>query len=216
MNVKQQRGQHDMSCQGGACIVREALFSGVLFLLLLILSGPAFAGEQKSGTVLPTEQGSRHQGAKGGPAQAADKQLHAQHWAFETGRSARFWGQTGLDGDELMSKATGHSSASPKAGASEYEDRAEKAGWETFRLSVDRESSSLQREDSKHRADEDIKLESQHRVRAFATMKQDNDVYLGIGPEVIVRDNQQTNRQFNPSRQPDVDAGVGMRFMLDF
>ena len=64
--------------------------------------------------------------------------------------------------------------------------------------------------------DEDIPLESNHRVSAFAGVK-DGDVSFGMGPQLIIRDTQQT-REFmgKLEDQPDVQPGVGMRMQIDF
>ena len=55
-----------------------------------------------------------------------------------------------------------------------------------------------------------MSIKGQHRMRAFATTEED-DLSLGLGPEVIVRDRQNTSSYTQDPGQPDVDAGVGMR-----
>ena len=86
-----------------------------------------------------------------------------------------------------------------------------------LKLSVDREDRRWEAApDSGLQPDEHKAMESQHRVRAFATVK-DQNLSVGVGPEVIVKDENQPHNVFTRNNnQPDVDAGVGMRFKLDF
>lgn len=138
--------------------------------------------------------------------------LHGQPWAFGGGRSTFSWSRTGLDGDELLNQATGKKSTAKIDKARTEQKRGATDG---ISVSVDREVKDWHTAPGNElHPGEDVALDAQHRVRAFATMKS-SDLSLGLGPEVIVRD-QQSNHSFNPSEQPDVEPGVGMRLMLDF
>ncbi|MDO5536682.1 MAG: hypothetical protein Q4F72_04045 [Desulfovibrionaceae bacterium] len=141
--------------------------------------------------------------------------VHGQPWAFETGRSASVWGSSGIDGNDLLRMATGRTGAQPQKEGEDSGHRRRSAA-DAFRLSVDRESSDWQASAGHEtKPGEDITLDSQHRVRAFATM-QDEDLSVGVGPEFVVRDQQQSSHLLNPGDRPDIDAGVGMRLKLDF
>ncbi len=140
--------------------------------------------------------------------------VHGQSWGFDTGRSAEYWSSSGVDGNELLRKAV-RGQSDRQARKPVETKSAPRSRADAFSFSVDRETADIRGRGRTDGPDEDIKLESSHRVRAFATM-QDKDVTLGVGPEVIVRDQQQVNKSLNPSNQPDVDAGVGMRLMIDF
>mgnify|MGYP001777336027 CR=1 FL=1 len=139
---------------------------------------------------------------KGAKSQTSDKKVpRAQTWAFGAGQSASAWGNRGVGGDELFRNALPEN-------RKKFQGRGENSQTRTSRdtgglkLSVDREDRRWEAApDSGLQPDEHKAMESQHRVRAFATVKDQNQPH-----NVFTRNN----------NQPDVDAGVGMRFKLDF
>ncbi len=173
---------------------------------------PGNAGARAERRATAKQAASERKG--GGSAGGGKDAVHGQSWGFDTGRSAGYWSSSGLDGDDLLRKAVpGGSPKGARKKASGDRGGAARSGTDAFGLSVDREGAEMSGRGGAG-PDEDIRLESSHRVRAFATMK-DKDVTFGVGPEVIVRD-RQVNESLNPTKQPDVDAGVGMRLMIDF
>lgn len=158
------------------------------------------------------------QAGRDAKGQTSDKQVPRAHtWAFGAGQSASAWGNRGVGGDELFRNALPQDR---KGSAGREEDRQTQPSRDTggIRLSVDREDRRWEAapEADLLRPDEHKAMESQHRVRAFATVKDEN-LSVGVGPEVIVRDENQPHNVFTRNNnQPEVDAGVGMRFKLDF
>lgn len=154
---------------------------------------------------------------KGAKSQTSDKKVpRAQTWAFGAGQSASAWGNRGVGGDELFRNALpeNRKKFQGKGENSQTRSSRDTGG---LKLSVDREDRRWEAApDSGLQPDEHKAMESQHRVRAFATVK-DQNLSVGVGPEVIVKDENQPHNVFTRNNnQPDVDAGVGMRFKLDF
>ena len=65
------------------------------------------------------------------------------------------------------------------------------------------------------RPDESLPLESRHVVRAFADVDAGEDLSISVGPELILKDEQNRDHSANNS-QPDSALGLGMQFKLDF
>ena len=65
------------------------------------------------------------------------------------------------------------------------------------------------------RPDEILPLESRHVVRAFADLETGEDLSISVGPELILKDEQNRDHSANNS-QPDSALGLGMQFKLDF
>lgn len=191
----------------------------VLALVLLpALCSLSFPLQAAAADQSPLRTGKAQTDSRGGSGstkkQGADVP-RAHPWAFETGRSASIWSGQGVGGDELFRNAMPQSkkSASRSTKSSETASRRSHSGLE---VSVDREDRYWDPAPGTVNPGESKALDSQHRVRAFATV-QDENVSVGVGPEVIVRDEYQPHTLFNRnSSQPEVDAGVGMRFQIDF
>ncbi|MCR5814775.1 MAG: hypothetical protein K6G15_09820 [Desulfovibrio sp.] len=64
-------------------------------------------------------------------------------------------------------------------------------------------------------SDEALGLHQEHRLRAFTSLEEDQDLDISVGPELILKD-QKHNATVNSSEQPDSELGVGMRFTYDF
>lgn len=63
--------------------------------------------------------------------------------------------------------------------------------------------------------DENLPMESRHVVRAYADMAPSEDLSIGVGPELILK-NEQRERPGSASHQPESQLGLGMQFKLDF
>ena len=154
---------------------------------------------------------------KGTKGQTSDNKVPRAHtWAFGAGQSASAWGNRGVGGDELFRNALPEGKRN--SAVREESGQAKSRDTGGIRLSVNREDRRWEAapEDDLLRPDEHKAMESQHRVRAFATVKDEN-LSVGVGPEVIVKDENQPHNVFTRNNnQPEVDAGVGMRFKLDF
>ena len=44
----------------------------------------------------------------------------------------------------------------------------------------------------------------------------EDDLSIGLGPQFIVKDSSQVHEHVGRSDDPEVDAGIGMQFQLDF
>ena len=170
--------------------------------------------EQKSQKAhKPSRKAKKSQDKAGADKAAQQRAVHGNGFGFETQRSRDFWSSNGIGGSQLMQHAVKGKKAkqgqSPDASQPSGQQENKKKDFLNF--SVDREKSDWRAKPGKSPG-EDVSIESQHRVRAFATTE-DDDVSLGLGPEVVVRDQQKSGAARNSS-QPDVDAGVGMRLKL--
>ena len=171
--------------------------------------------EQKSQKAHKPSRKAKKSQDKAGSNKAAQQRraVHGNGFGFETQRSRDFWSSNGIGGSQLMQHAVKGNKAkqgqSPDASQPSGQQENKKKDFLNF--SVDREKSDWRAKPGKSPG-EDVSIESQHRVRAFATTE-DDDVSLGLGPEVVVRDQQKSGAARNSS-QPDVDAGVGMRLKL--
>ncbi len=145
--------------------------------------------------------------------------LHGASFGFETQRSKSYWNNNGIDGEDLMRHAVRNGKQKPAKAQSE---KAQSEAKETqqpekkrnLRFSVDSEKSDW-RALPGEKFGEDVNIKGQHRMRAFAT-SEDEDISLGVGPEVIVRDTQNIKSYAQDPSQPDVDTGVGMRMQFNW
>lgn len=155
--------------------------------------------------------------AKGQPRQPS-RGLHGSSFGFETQRSKSYWNNNGIDGEDLMRHAVRNRKQKPdKAQSGKVQSEKETPQPENkrnMRFSVDSEKSDW-RALPGEKFGEDVNLKGQHRMRAFAT-SEDEDISLGVGPEVIVRDTQNTKSYAQDPSQPDVDTGVGMRMQFNW
>ncbi len=153
------------------------------------------------------------------PLSVQTQGVHAQPWSFGGGRSAAAWGERGIGGKELYQKALpagSRASAGKEKAAREEQANRTRRKRDSFDLQVDKEYRTWQARHDEVKPDEEVAIDSQHRVRAFAKV-QDENVTFGLGPEVIVRDQNQSSPSFvHREDQPDVDAGLGMQFKVDF
>lgn len=155
--------------------------------------------------------------AKGQSAKGQSRQpsrgLHGAGFGFETQRSKSYWNNNGIDGEDLMRHAVRNRKQQPAKAQSEKETQQPEKK-RNMRFSVDSEKSDW-RALPGEKFGEDVNLKGQHRMRAFAT-SEDEDISLGVGPEVIVRDTQNTKSYAQDPGQPDVDTGVGMRMQFNW
>lgn len=164
--------------------------------------------------------------AKDGGKASTPGALHAdeQAWSFGGGGSAAAM-RKGIVGSTLKDKALAPSrrAQAGQAGHHEKSDvdeetaalaaRQEQGAQSRLGISVDtlEQGWNVQHDG----LDEDVPLESQHRVSAFAGVK-DGDVTFGVGPQFLIRDSQQTRDNIANTDQPDVEAGVGMKMQIEF
>ena len=153
------------------------------------------------------------------------KALHGNAWAFgqSDDRDAAIWRQ-GMPVRSLHDRAVSKAGVKKKAmNTAPGIDNAlnEAAGSKKKKsglaLSVDNETSTWRERlpTETARPDEILPLESRHVVRAFADLETGEDLSISVGPELILKDEQ--NRDHSASNsQPDSALGLGMQFKLDF
>lgn len=159
------------------------------------------------------------------PVKKQKNGLHARQWSFSEGSSRDSW-QTGMPANNLQGRAIGsplpkdlvsEKAVNTSSGIDSALSQAAKSHKKksAIALSVEDESSSW-REDSINNksADENLNIESRHVVRAYADTVVGEDLNIGLGPELILR-NDQRERTSN-SKKPESVFGMGMQFKLDF
>ncbi len=155
---------------------------------------------------------SRHRGRRNKVDVQRPKAVHGSPWAF--GRGTSLGWEKGIEGNKLQQKATPkglHASTARQAESLDSRKNQESG----MRFDIDREEQTWSGPGSRGRVDEDVTMSSNHRVRALAGVR-DNDVSFGVGPEVIVRDNDQVHQNYAKSDQPEVQPGVGMQLQVNF
>ncbi len=152
--------------------------------------------------------------------------LHAREWTFSEGSSRDAWQNQGMPVNNLQGRAVGspvpqdivpdkavNTSKGIDSALSQAEKRQTKKS--PIALSVDDESSSWRETGTSELSpDENLNMESRHVVRAYADTAVSEDLNIGLGPELILR-NEQRERPSN-NKQPDSVLGMGMQFKLDF
>ena len=151
--------------------------------------------------------------------------LHARDWTFSEGSSRDAWQIQGMPTNNLQGRAVG--SPVPKditpgqvvntsKGINSALSHAEKSKKKSaLALSVDDESSPWRESVTSDKTpDENLSMESRHVVRAYADTEVSEDMNIGLGPELILR-NEQRERPSN-NKQPDSVLGMGMQFKLGF
>ena len=159
------------------------------------------------------------------PVKKQKNSLHAREWTFSEGSSRDAWQLQGMPTNNLQGRAVG--SPVPKDvapgqvvntskgidSALSQAEKSKKKG--ALALSVDDESSPWRESvTSGVSPDENLNMESRHVVRAYADTEVSEDMNIGLGPELILR-NEQRERPSN-NKQPDSVLGMGMQFKLDF
>ncbi|MBB5144357.1 hypothetical protein [Desulfovibrio intestinalis] len=151
--------------------------------------------------------------------------LHAREWSFSEGSSRDAWQNQGMPTDNLQGRAVGSpvpkdiapdKAVNTSKGIDSALSQAEKSRKKLpLALSVDDESSSWRETGTSELSpDENLNMESRHVVRAYADTAVSEDLNIGLGPELILR-NEQRERPSN-NKQPDSVLGMGMQFKLDF
>ena len=159
------------------------------------------------------------------PVKKQKNSLHARDWTFSEGSSRDAWQIQGMPTNNLQGRAVG--SPVPKnitpgqvvntsKGIDSALSHAEKSKKKSaLALSVDDESSPWRESVTSDKTpDENLSMESRHVVRAYADTEVSEDMNIGLGPELILR-NEQRERPSN-NKQPDSVLGMGMQFKLDF
>ena len=206
------------------------LAAGTLAFCLFCGAAPAAAGQgsgvasyspsatghihQHDGSVGRSHGAAAHQSRHRGRGHRKDvqqqKALHGSPWAF--GRGADLGWKKGLDGSKLQQKATARGlHASPEREAATLAPQKPQDSGMHFDIDHEEQNWSYR----KGRVDEDVAMGSSHRVRALAGVRED-DVSFGVGPEVVVRDNDQVHQNYAKTDQPDVQPGVGMQMQVNF
>ena len=152
--------------------------------------------------------------------------LHSSAWAFgQSGdRNSAIWRQ-GTPVQNLHKRAVSGVGGGKKAmntapgidNALNAADGNKKKAKNGLALSVENETSAWRKRLPAEgaRPDESLPLESRHVVRAFADVEAGDDLSISVGPELILKDEQ--NRDHSASNsQPDSALGLGMQFKLDF
>ena len=159
------------------------------------------------------------------PVKKQKNSLHARDWTFSEGSSRDAWQVQGMPTNNLQGRAVG--SPVPKDitpgqvvntskgidSALSQAEKSKKKG--ALALSVDDESSPWRESATSDKTpDENLSMESRHVVRAYADTEVSEDMNIGLGPELILR-NEQRERPSN-NKQPDSVLGMGMQFKLGF
>ena len=159
------------------------------------------------------------------PVKKQKNSLHARDWTFSEGSSRDAWQIQGMPTNNLQGRAVG--SPVPKDitpgqvvntskgidSALSHAEKSKKKG--ALALSVDDESSPWRESVTSDKTpDENLSMESRHVVRAYADTEVSEDMNIGLGPELILR-NEQRERPSN-NKQPDSVLGMGMQFKLGF
>ncbi len=219
-------------CLPRACILRRLAAAAVLAAFLPSL--PVLAGETDQASYVRNASGCRIHQARGtvGRARsassakpsdsAADRLQRWEAWTFMHGPGSKALRNEGVDGMALKENALRKSRKPASASAGNRKESGKPAAQASrskdgIRLSIDRQSQEW-RQDSQALpdVDEKITMDSHHRVRALAGVKED-DLTIGLGPQFIVKDSSsQVREHIARSNDPDVDAGIGMQFQLDF
>lgn len=157
------------------------------------------------------------------PCLAEDDGLHGQEWAFghsET-RNETIW-KNGVDGGLLHKRARPQISPEKGADTSGGIDRAleeaEKKGVKgSVGMSMGQQSSAWRSGPAQPGAHPDENLYRNRRsvVRAFADVKAGDDLNISVGPELILKNDANTNETAQEN-QPDASLGIGMKFKYDF
>lgn len=178
----------------------------------------------RSATPARSSRSARSARAPRSSAVKAQTGLHGAPWAFSDGPSSKAWRNEGVDGMQLWERALRHSrktapataEAQDQKNANRRSARQQGRSEDGIRLSIDRQSQEWRQDDrALHDVDEKVSMDSHHRVRALAGVKED-DLTIGLGPQFIVKDSSQVREHVGRSDDPDVDAGIGMQFQLDF
>ena len=159
------------------------------------------------------------------PVKKQKNSLHARDWTFSEGSSRDAWQIQGMPTNNLQGRAVG--SPVPKditpgqvvntsKGIDSALSHAEKSKKKSaLALSVDDESSPWRESVTSDKTpDENLSMESRHVVRAYADTEVSEDMNIGLGPELILR-NEHRERPSN-NKQPDSVLGMGMQFKLGF
>ena len=147
--------------------------------------------------------------------------VHARAWSFREGSSLDAWQSQGTPTDNLHSRAVNAPADGKAVNTAKGIDNALNAASRAHKnksglaLKVEDESSSWRDPGSDCMSpDESLSMESKHVVRAYADTVVGDDLSIGLGPELILK-NEQRERLPN-NKQPDSALGLGMQFKLDF
>ena len=132
------------------------------------------------------------------PVKKQKNSLHARDWTFSEGSSRDAWQIQGMPTNNLQGRAVG--SPVPKDitpgqvvntskgidSALSQAEKSKKKG--ALALSVDDESSPWRESATSDKTpDENLSMESRHVVRAYADTEVSEDMNIGLGPELILR-----------------------------
>lgn len=195
----------------------------ILVALALLICGmrPDVPAAEQKGAPSASAAGKRDKAAA-----RKTQALHGSAWAFgqSEDRNSAIWRQ-GTPAQNLHKRAVSGTGGGKKAmntapgidNALNAASGSKKKPKNGLGLSVENETSAwrerLPAEGA--RPDESLPLESRHVVRAFADVEAGDDLSISVGPELILKDEQ--NRDHSASNsQPDSALGLGMQFKLDF
>ena len=159
------------------------------------------------------------------PVKKQKNSLHARDWTFSEGSSRDAWQIQGMPTNNLQGRAVGSpvqkditpgQVVNTSKGIDSALSHAEKSKKKSaLALSVDDESAPWRESVTSDKTpDENLSMESRHVVRAYADTEVSEDMNIGLGPELILR-NEQRERPSN-NKQPDSVLGMGMQFKLGF
>ena len=189
----------------------------VLALLTCGMRPDILAAERKSGQqVVAAGKGDKTPARK-------KKGLRGSAWAFgqSCDRDSAIWRQ-GASVRNLQARAVGGKKAmnttpgidNALSAASRNNNKKSRNG---LGFRVENEVSTWRERQPAERArpDECPPLEKRHVVRAFADVEAGDDLSISVGPELILKEEQ--NRERNAgNNQPDSALGLGMQFKFDF
>lgn len=181
--------------------------AGIRLTVLLIVSGflisPVFAAQKHAA---PQEKTG----------------LHSNPWAFgqSADRNSAIWVR-GMAGGEISARAK---PALPKKNAADTSKGINAALTRAGKKSATDVGLKMKNETSNWKVapnqmgmgqDETIAREGRHVLGAYAGVNATDDFNITVGPELIIKDEQNVRESANAS-QPDTALGLGMNFKLDF
>ena len=202
-------------------VLAMALTSPLLPARSCLAAAPHTAKNDTHDVAIPkgADAGAMRRNMPGETAAPHRNALHGHAWAF--GKSASggeaLWHE-GIPAERLRKQAVEKGRAPSKgASAAGTNEKATANKKGELGLSWEKKSTGWRGNllDGNPRPDEELSLETHHKVRAFADVKTAADLSISVGPELILKDEQRSPYGVNES-QPDSVLGMGMQFKYDF
>lgn len=160
--------------------------------------------------------------ANGARSEADPRTAHGIAWAFGNSpdRQSSIWIK-GIGAEDISNNARPKIFRKNAADTSNGIDAALRRAGKKSRTEIDlkmkNETSNWKSTPAGNypQADEKIAREGRHILGAYAGVKATQDLNINLGPEIIIKDEQNVHESSNAS-QPDAALGLGMNFKLDF